>query len=122
MIFNSESMDASNYFFKDKDQKWEPVEPKIKRQILGYDVNMMMVKVHFEKDGVGQLHSHKHTQSTYIATGVFEVTIGEKTEVLTEGDSFFVGSNISHGLICKEEGILVDVFSPMREDFIKKNY
>ena len=78
----------------------------------------MMVKVKFEKDAVGALHSHPHLQSSYIAKGKFEVTIDGKTSLLGEGDSFFVESTLMHGVVCKEEGLLIDIFNPCREDFL----
>jgi quercetin dioxygenase-like cupin family protein len=37
--------------------------------------------------------------------------------VLKAGDVFHVPSNVIHGAVCLEKGVLVDVFSPMREDF-----
>ncbi|WP_026754655.1 cupin domain-containing protein [Sediminibacter sp. Hel_I_10] len=108
-------------FFETNKQEWEAVEDKIKRQIVGYDDTMMMVNVRFEKGGIGQLHHHIHTQSTFISEGKFEVTIGVDKKILKKGDSFFVPSNTPHGVICIEEGMLVDVFTPMRKDFVVKN-
>jgi len=39
--------------------------------------------------------------------------------VLNAGDAFYIPPNVLHGAICREAGVLIDVFSPMREDFIK---
>jgi quercetin dioxygenase-like cupin family protein len=86
--------------------------------IMGYDKNLMMVKVRFQKDAIGALHSHSHIQSTYIASGRFEVSIDGATRLLGAGDTFFVESNLVHGVVCKEEGMLIDVFHPCREDFL----
>lgn len=114
-------MTELNAFFPQKDEKWEQIDAKVKRQIVAYDESMMMVQVHFETGGVGPIHYHPHTQATYISGGTFEVTIDGKTKILEQGDSFFVTSNLKHGLVCLKEGMLIDVFSPMRADFIKKN-
>jgi quercetin dioxygenase-like cupin family protein len=38
---------------------------------------------------------------------------------LEQGDTFFVPSNLWHGVVCKQAGVLIDSFSPMRQDFIK---
>ena len=107
-------------FFEHSSASWEQVEPKIKRQIVSYDDHLMMVHVLFEKGGVGDLHHHPHSQVTHIASGKFEVTIGDETKELSKGDCFFIPSNTIHGVSCLESGLLVDVFSPMREDFITK--
>ena len=109
----------SDVFFKYLKAEWETVDDKIQRQIVGFDDKVMMVNVRFEKGGIGALHHHHHSQVTHIAEGEFEVTIGDETKVLSKGDSFFIPSDVMHGVVCLEEGLLVDVFSPMREDFIK---
>jgi quercetin dioxygenase-like cupin family protein len=109
----------SNLFFKEEETEWEVVGEGIQRQIVGFDETIMMVNVKFEKGAIGSLHNHHHTQVTHIAEGAFEVTIEEETKKLKKGDSFYIPSNKTHGVICLEAGILIDVFSPIREDFIK---
>ena len=106
-------------FFKEEEAQWEVVGEGVQRQIVGFDDRVMMVNVKFEKGAIGPLHNHHHTQVTHIAVGTFEVTIEEETRILKKGDSFYIPSNKIHGVVCLEEGILIDVFSPMREDFIK---
>lgn len=109
----------TNAFFSQEEQEWDIIDDNIKRQILGYDDTIMMVNVHFKTGGIGAIHHHKHTQVTYISEGKFEVTIDGVMKILQKGDSFFISSNTQHGVVCLEEGTLIDVFSPMREDFIK---
>lgn len=112
-------MMPSDVFFKYLKTEWETVDDKIQRQIVGFDDKVMMVNVKFEKGGIGAMHNHHHSQVTHISEGSFEVTIGDEKKVLGKGDSFYIPSNVMHGVVCLEEGMLVDVFSPMREDFIK---
>jgi len=99
--------------------EWTEIDGGLKRKILGYNDNLMMVKILFPKGSIGYEHSHPHTQSTFVAEGVFEVTIDGKTETLKKGDTFFVQPNLKHGVKNIEEGILIDVFTPKREDFLK---
>ena len=108
----------NNDFFKTGNTKWEYAGEGITRQITGYNAQLMMVKVKFEKGAIGTLHDHFHTQSTYVASGKFKITIDGKSEILEEGDTFFVNPNLKHGAECLEAGILVDIFSPLREDFL----
>lgn len=49
----------------------------------------------------------------------FTVNIGDKKQVLRAGDGYYVAPNLPHGCVCLEAGILIDTFSPMREDFLK---
>jgi quercetin dioxygenase-like cupin family protein len=53
-----------------------------------------------------------------VVSGSFKVTIGDETKVLNGGDAFYIPPNVMHGAICLEDGILIDVFSPIREDFM----
>lgn len=98
----------------------EEVAWGMKRQILGYDTNLMLVRVHFEQHAIGAEHRHFHQQVSYVESGVFEVTIDGKTEILKAGDAFVVPANALHGAVCLEEGVLIDTFSPAREDFLVK--
>ena len=99
---------------------WEEVGPGVKRQIMGYDGQLMAVKVHFDKGGVGQLHEHYQSQVTYVVSGKFEVTVGEKKQIVEAGDGYYIEPDLIHGCVCLEEGILIDMFSPWRHDFMKK--
>ena len=106
-------------FFENDNIDWTDLGGGLKRKIFGYDDNIMMVKIHFEKGSIGYEHNHPHSQTTYVQSGIFEVTIDGKTKTLKEGDSFFIPSNLKHGVVNLEEGILIDVFSPKRDDFLK---
>lgn len=98
----------------------EEVAQGIRRQILGYDTNLMLVRVEFDKDVIAHKHKHPHQQVSYVESGVFEVEIGDNKEVLKMGDCFIIPSDVMHGAKCLEAGVLIDTFSPAREDFLEK--
>lgn len=98
--------------------EWQPAGPGIKRKILSYDDKMMMVRVDFEVGAVGAPHQHPHHQCAYVVGGVFDVTINGETKRLTTGDTYLVDGNVVHGAVCVEAGTLIDIFTPMREDFV----
>lgn len=106
-----------DFIYGDKIE-WEEVAPGMKRQIMGFDDKIMMVKVKFEKGGVGALHEHFHSQVSYVESGVFELTIGGEKKMLKAGDAFYITPHVTHGCVCIEDGVLIDVFSPMRDEFI----
>lgn len=108
----------SNEFQFEKEIPWETAAPGIQRQVYGYDEKIMLVKAKFEKDAVGTLHSHPHSQVTYVDSGVFEMSIGEEKKIIRKGDGYYVPPQVVHGCICLEPGMLIDVFSPLREDFL----
>ena len=113
------SFGASKEFLMTKDIEWETVGVGVKRKIMGYDDKIMLVHVAFDKGGIGPMHQHYHSQVTYVVSGSFDVTIDGKTETLKTGDSFYIPPNVLHGAICTEAGELIDVFSPIREDFME---
>ncbi len=93
--------------------------PGVQRKILSYNKDMMMCEIKFMEGAVGAMHAHPHLQTTYVVSGSFEFTIGEDIKIVKAGDSLLMPPNIPHGTVALEAGVLVDVFSPMREDFLK---
>lgn len=100
------------------DIDWEKTDEGIKRKILAHDNVIMMVSVCFEKGAIGILHSHINRQVSYVESGRFEVTINGNKKILEKGDSFLVAPGLSHGVVALEKGILIDVFTPVRKDFL----
>ncbi|WP_340589183.1 cupin domain-containing protein [Erythrobacter alti] len=90
----------------------------ISRQFLGYGPDLMAVRVWFEKGAVGSQHAHHHAQTSYVESGRFLVTIDGEDAELGAGDGFYVKPHEMHGAVCLEAGVLIDMFSPMREDFL----
>ena len=90
----------------------------VTRRILSYDENLMSVEVSFETGAVGADHTHPHTQCSYVLSGRFSYSVeGESTE-LEPGDSIVVPSGLVHGTVCLEKGVLLDLFTPCRRDFL----
>ena len=110
----------SSKFIYEKDIPWEPAEKGVTRQILGYNGQIMMVKVKFEKGAIGSAHTHYHTQVTYVASGKFEFTVNGEKKIVNAGDGIYMEPDVLHGCVCLEAGLLIDCFSPMRESFLKK--
>jgi len=98
-----DSFKPTKEYWIDDETPWEPVAEGLSRQIMGYDGKIMLVKAKFETGAVGNLHKHYHSQVTYVASGEFKMTIGD---------------DVRHGCVCTKPGILIDVFSPAREDFL----
>lgn len=108
----------SKEFLFGNEVKWEQIDPLLRRQIMGFDDKIMLVKVEFKKGGVGQMHKHYHSQVTYVESGEFEMTIGDEVRIIKGGDSYYIPPHIMHGCTCLKDGVLIDVFSPHREDFL----
>ncbi|MDP4291041.1 MAG: cupin domain-containing protein [Bacteroidota bacterium] len=111
-------MKQSHKFLYSAFLPWTDLGNGVRRQIMGYNDDIMLVKVEFKEGGTGALHQHPHTQSTFVASGIFELTIGKETRIIKPGDGFLAPPNVAHGVVCIEKGTLIDTFSPIREDFL----
>lgn len=112
-------MIQSDLFQIEAETDWEDLGNGVKRKVYGYDDRIMLVKAKFEAKAIGVLHEHHHTQVTYVDSGVFEMSIGETKKILRKGDGFYVPPHEIHGCVCIEPGVLIDVFTPHRENFLK---
>jgi quercetin dioxygenase-like cupin family protein len=113
-------MEGSKNFQLEAETTWEDLGEGVQRQIMGFDSQLMLVKVKFETGAVGVMHNHPHVQTTHVHSGVFEATIGDKKQILKEGDGFYAEPNVMHGVVCLGAGILIDAFAPYRADFLEK--
>ena len=126
ITYNTNILIPRRKIMSHKDQKWlfnkdvlgQPAGEGVTRFVKSYTDEVMVVENHFDKGAVGALHSHPHTQITYVVSGKFEFTIGDEKNIVTAGDTMLKKDGIEHGCVCLEEGVLLDIFSPMREDFV----
>ncbi len=98
--------------------QWTDLGGGVRRRVLAYTKDGMAVEVRFEKSGVGPQHSHPHAQCTYVRSGTFVFTVGGMDYEVSAGDTLAFERNETHGCVCCAAGTLIDVFSPMRDDFI----
>lgn len=103
----------------DSPTEWMSSGPGAQRRLLCTSKDLMMVEFRFEKGGEGLPHNHVHTQTTYVKSGRFEFTIDGVTKILEPGDGTSIDSNLVHSCVCLEEGVLIDAFTPRRDDFME---
>ena len=112
--------------FTEKDKRWvfhgdtlpQPAGAGVTRRVLAYTDELMYVENTFETGAVGTMHSHPHTQVTYIVSGRYRFTIGEEVRDVGPGDTLLKENGVVHGCTCLEGGVMLDFFSPMRKDFV----
>ncbi|MGA2989513.1 MAG: cupin domain-containing protein [Candidatus Korobacteraceae bacterium] len=95
-----------------------PTEGVLRKVFTGKKVMMVLNEI---KPGTQvNPHSHSHEQLLYIVSGSAEVVLGEEVLTMKAGDLMLVPPDVSHSLqvISKESVLNIDVFSPIREDFI----
>ncbi len=106
-------------FVTQGDPQWIELGGGQRRKIRAYNEGIMLVEVGFDKGAVGADHSHPHSQISYILEGEFTYRVEGVERVMKKGDSIAVEGGRTHGLTCVVPGIVLDIFAPMREDFVK---
>ncbi len=105
-------------FFIGKDIPSVDAGEGVRRKVLAHGGNLMVCELHFEKGAVGRPHTHIHEQCSYVISGRFEFEIGGRRMILSPGDSTYKESGVLHGAVCLEEGVLLDIFTPERKEFL----
>lgn len=83
---------------------------------------MMICRLKFAPGAVAAPHSHPHEQMTIVEKGKAKFLMGEEEVIVSAGDVLRFPPNIWHGAtMLDEEVILVDIFTPLREDFLTKS-
>lgn len=103
---------------RDADVEWHAKPGDTTRKILVYEPEILMMRNAFTKGLAGPLHNHPHVQASYIVSGRFEITIDGVTKEMGPGDSFLIQSGLMHAARCLESGEIIEVFTPIREDFL----
>lgn len=105
---------------KRKDAKQFSTIPKIMNSILISGEKVMFLLVEMEPGSVIPLHSHPHEQMGICLKGKVEFQSGEKTVVVEPDTVYVIPSNEKHGAkpIGKEKAVVLEVFSPPREDYL----
>ena len=88
----------------------------LKRMIWGKEV--MFANYQVKKEFVAIEHSHINEQITFVSEGELRVTVRDKPYTLKKGDAIVIPSNVPHSIEVLEDGIVFEIFSPPRQDWI----
>jgi len=87
-------------------------------EVLAHGKKCMITRFKFKPGQEVTPHSHPHEQAGYIVSGRAMLRIGNKEEVVAEGDSYYVPGGEKHGLVAVNDTIVLDFFTPPREDYL----
>nr|WP_263324663.1 cupin domain-containing protein [Neobacillus sp. Marseille-Q6967] len=91
----------------------------VKREILSSEGSLMLVKVHLAEGFVGDIDQHVHEQISYIEKGKVEFEVNGEKKILTAGDTQYIPSNVVHQVKVLEECVILDIFTPIRQDLLQ---
>jgi quercetin dioxygenase-like cupin family protein len=93
-------------------------EPGLTRLIGAYNEKLFLAEHRMEKGWIGARHSHPHDQVVYVVSGRLRVTCGDLPFEVAAGDSFVVRGGIEHQAAALEPSVVIDVFTPIRDDYL----
>jgi len=98
----------------------EVLSPTIARKIISGD-KAMVAQVFLAKGAIVPEHFHESEQITYILEGALEFELEGKKVVVGKGQVLRIPSNVPHKAVALEDTLDLDIFSPIREDWLKKD-
>ena len=90
----------------------------VKQKTLVYGDKTLMTEFVLEEGSDLPIHSHPHEQTGYLVSGKLKMFIGEEAFTVEPGDSWCIKSNESHGAQAIEDSVAVEIFSPVRTEYI----
>ena len=88
-------------------------------RVLSYGGNLMLVQFTYEASVSWWLHSHPHEQVGYVVSGEIDFNMeGHEPVKLKAGGSYYVPPDVKHNIVTYAPTVLIDAFTPMRDDFM----
>jgi quercetin dioxygenase-like cupin family protein len=88
---------------------------------LVYGERTLLTEFKLEAGHTLPSHSHEQEQTGYLVSGEIQLTIGDKTYDIGPGDSWSIPGNIEHGAKIVEDSVAIEVFSPVRKDYLPRH-
>lgn len=107
-------------FEKHSSDGYIPAVEGVEMKTVVYGDKTLMTEFLLKKGSTLPIHSHTYEQTGYLVKGMMRLTIGEKTHEALPGDSWCIPGGVLHGAEIVEESVAVEVFSPVREDYLPK--
>ncbi|NVN98563.1 MAG: cupin domain-containing protein [Geobacteraceae bacterium] len=105
-------------FTKQSNDGYKQVLDGIHMKTLVHGDKSLMVEFRLQKGASLPLHSHPHEQTGYLVSGRMQLEIGGTPHDLLPGDSWCIPGDLLHGAVIIEDSVAVEVFSPVREDYL----
>jgi len=91
--------------------------PGVHRRTMATTDEAMLCQFSIESGSIVPIHSHKNDQVGYVVSGKIEMTIGKDVRKLSPGDTYAIPGGIEHSAKAIVDSVVIDVFSPPREDY-----
>jgi quercetin dioxygenase-like cupin family protein len=104
---------------------WDEMEKEILSNTIGRKIiageKAMIAQVFLAKGAIVPLHSHEAEQITYILEGALHFELEGKEITVHKGEVLRIPSNVPHRAVALEDTLDLDIFSPLRHDWLIKD-
>lgn len=104
-------------FFDWDQMEWEVVDALTSRKVVHLD-GVMLVLFRLVKGSDAPPHAHPHEQLATVLSGSIIAQIGEESKAIGPMGGYRVPSGVPHKVTVLEDALILDCFSPLREDFL----
>jgi quercetin dioxygenase-like cupin family protein len=99
---------------------YQPALPGIKRKTLVHGDRTLMTEFRMRRGSTLPRHAHSQEQTGYLVSGCIRLTIGRRSVEARPGDSWSIPGGMEHGAAILEDSVAIEVFSPVREDYLPR--
>jgi quercetin dioxygenase-like cupin family protein len=103
---------------KENTNRWIEICPGIKRRTLAHGATMYQMMAQLDAGSRMPAHQHAQEQLVHVLKGRVRLIVAGEPHEMVAGDSFYLASNVPHGVETIEATTIVDTFSPPRDDYI----
>jgi quercetin dioxygenase-like cupin family protein len=108
-------------FYQKRDDGYHSRVPGIDQKTLVYGDQTLLAEFHLKKGSILPRHSHPNEQTGYLISGHMVFLVGGKRYEARPGDSWCIAADVEHGAEILEDSVAVEVFSPVRKDYLPDN-
>jgi unsaturated pyranuronate lyase len=105
-------------FYKKSDDGYNEALEGIRQKTLVYGEKTLMCEFRLDKGKTLPMHSHPHEQSGYVVSGRVNMIVENEKFEAGPGDGWCIHGDVEHGAEILEDTVIVEVFSPVREDYM----
>ncbi len=102
------------------DTGWVSALPGVERRTLVHGAVTLLTEFRMQRGAALPRHAHPHEQTGYLVQGRLRLTIGSDSFEALPGASWIVPGGVEHQAEVLEDTVAVEVFSPVREDYLPR--
>lgn len=108
---------ADGYFIGTQDVEQIEMLAGVRRRTMATTDEAMLCQFQINEGSIVPFHHHMNDQVGYVISGKVKMTIGDSVRIMVAGDSYAIPGGIQHSATALVDSVVIDVFSPPREDY-----